>query len=533
MNILKVSLQETIEQLARQGWSQRRIARELDIDRSTVGKYVGPKEASEAKPATISPDGSEASAAPAPGEEAEIGDAKPAISPIGSKAGRKSHCEVFRTVIAEAAELGLSAQRIYQDLVREQQFPGSYDSVKRFVRQLGATRELPFRRIEVEPGTEAQVDFGQGAWVEDEQGKRRRPPVLRAVLSCSRKGYTEITVDQKTESFLRALENGFRAWGGVPRTIVIDNFKAAVKHPDWYDPELNPKLRDFARHYGTTILPCRPGLARHKGKVEAGVKYAQNNALARRKFPSVAAQNGYLLDWEKTVADLRIHGTIRQQVQKVFLELEKPALLPLPVDLFPVFEEAPRSVHRDGHVEVKKAYYSVPPEYVGRDVWARWDSKIVRLFNHRMEVIAMHVRREPGKFCTDPAHIHDHKRTIIERGVEWMMQRAQCMGTGCAAWAQAMYAQRGIEGLRVLQGFLRLAEDYPIGQLERAARRALDAGCWRLRELKQLLEQPSPQTELNFVEQHPLIRDLAEYGSGLSACFQTDQPQPQVIDDPQ
>lgn len=78
-------------------------------------------------------------------------------------------------------------------------------------------------------------------------------------------------------------------------------------------------------------------------------------------------------------------------------------LLPLPVSLFPVFSEAPRKVHRDGYVELEKAYYSVPPEYVGRQVWARWEARLVRIYNQRMEQIAVHSRSEPGKFNTDPS----------------------------------------------------------------------------------------------------------------------------------
>jgi hypothetical protein len=87
-------------------------------------------------------------------------------------------------------------------------------------------------------------------------------------------------------------------------------------------------------------------MPRHKGKVEAGVKYSQNNAVKGRSFTSLAEQNQFLSDWERTVADTRIHGTTRQQVIKVFNEVERAKLLPLPSSLFPVFEEAPRSVHR-------------------------------------------------------------------------------------------------------------------------------------------------------------------------------------------
>ena len=67
------------------------------------------------------------------------------------------------------------------------------------------------------------------------------------------------------------LENAFRYFGGVPATVVIDNLKAGVIRADWFDPELNPKLEEFARHYGTVILPTKPVMPRHKGKVESGV----------------------------------------------------------------------------------------------------------------------------------------------------------------------------------------------------------------------------------------------------------------------
>jgi transposase len=118
-------------------------------------------------------------------------------------------------------DAGLTAQRIYQDLVSDHQFKDGYDAVKRFVRHLGPTNPLPFRRMETEPGEQAQVDFGQGAWVVEE-GRRRRPHVLRVVLSYSRKGYTEVFWQQTTENFIRGLENAFRAFVGVPKTLVID-----------------------------------------------------------------------------------------------------------------------------------------------------------------------------------------------------------------------------------------------------------------------------------------------------------------------
>jgi transposase len=297
-------------------------------------------------------------AIPPTGSRAASG-AKPANVPAGSRAGRTSQCAPLAAVIEHSLLAGLSAQRIYQDLVAGHAFTGGYDAVKRFVRQLAHRTDLPFRRMECAPGQELQVDFGQGAWVLVD-GQRRRPHLFRAVLSHSRKGYSEVVWRQTSESFIRCLENAFRHFGGVPATVVPDNLKAGVIQADWYDPEINPKLEEFARHYGTVILPTKPVMPRHKGKVESGVKYAQNNAVKGRSFESLTAQNTHLSDWEKNVADTRIHGTIRQQVGKFFEAVERPALHPLPASLFPVFEEALRSVHRDGYVEFKKAYYSGP-----------------------------------------------------------------------------------------------------------------------------------------------------------------------------
>lgn len=88
-----------------------------------------------------------------------------------------------------------------------------------------------------------------------------------------------------------------------------------------------------------------------------------------------------------------------------FEEVERDALLKLPIEGFPSFQEAQRTVHRDGHIEVGRAYYSVPPEYLGHRVWVRWDTRMVRIFNDRMEPIQVHARQEPGRFSTPHANI--------------------------------------------------------------------------------------------------------------------------------
>ena len=229
---------------------------------------------------------------------------------VNVEAGRPSHCEPHPACIEAKLEAGLSAQRIYQDLVTEAAFSGSYQSVKRFVRQVRRQQPQRVWRIEVEPGEEVQIDFGTGAPVIDADGRRRRPWVLRVILSFS------------------------------------------------------PKLSSFCRHYGCALPPCLPRTPEHKGKTENEIRHLKGNALRGRTFSSLSGENEFLGHWEKTVADVLIHGTTRKQVATLFAQ-EQKALLPLPPDLFPCFQEGRRTVHRDSYVEVDKAYYTVPPEYIG------------------------------------------------------------------------------------------------------------------------------------------------------------------------
>lgn len=534
-NRLKMAMVQSILLLHTQGWSGRRIARELGVDRETVSRYVQLEQHSPAvcvldggisKPANapILAPGSPACSVPTnapisgPGSGGLVEPPLASIEPIG--AGRRSDCEPWREWIVAKRNQGLSARRIHQDLMNEHAAAIGYDSVRRFLRRLGWTRPLPFRRLECAPGQEAQVDFGKGAPIIGRDGKRRKTHVFRIVLSHSRKGYSESTYRQTTEDFLGALENAFQHFGGVPQTVIIDNLKAAVKHPDWFDPELVPKVAAFCQHYGIVILPTKPYTPRHKGKVERGIDYVQENGLKGRGFDSLGAENHYLGHWETNVADTRIHGTTRKHVGRVFREVEQPALRPLPTERFPSFQEAQRSVNRDGHVAVAKAYYSAPPEYLGRRVWVRWDTRTVRIFNQRFEQVALHLRHEPGRFSTLGEHLVPEKISGIERGAEWLLTKVRGIGPHASQWAEAMLRARGIAGVRVLQGLLALDKRHAQDDIERACATALSYGVFQLRPVRQLIaRKAAKQQPLPFLDEHPLIRPLADYGQWLAAAL--------------
>src|ERR1051325_3152787 len=535
-NHLSMATIDYIVTLYQRGWSKRRIARELTLNRQPVAPHLRAREAA-SNPANAplgsGETGSHSKPAIAPiGSEPIEATSKPANAPLGSEegpespatplshVGRGSDCEPWRGIIVAKLDQGLSAQRIFQDLTGDHNFNGSYFSVRRFVYRLGHSSPLPFRRLECAPAEEAQVDFGTGAPILGPDGKRRRTHVFRIVLSHSRKAYSEAVFQQTTDNFLLCLENAFWFLGGTTQTVVLDNLKAAVAKADWFDPELNPKVRSFAAHYGSAFLPTRPRTPRHKGKVERGVDYVQENALKGRSFASLEEQNAFLRNWEQTVADTRVHGTIRQQVGKLFVEMERPALQRLPTERFPFFHESRRKVNRDGHIEVARAYYSVPPEYLGRQVWVRWDGRVVRVFNERFEPVTVHVRQQPGRFSTQQQHIASEKIAGVERGATWLLARICRLGSQAMAWPQAMLSNRGIEGVRVLQGLLSLSRRHRPQSIARACGIALSHGAYRLPPVRALIDRDAHKQEpLPFLEEHPLIRSLADYDHLVHTSF--------------
>lgn len=502
-NSIPMTTREAIVALRQRGYSKRKIARQLGVHRNTVGNYLresprgsdgGPEPAGGASKCTISTPGSGAENAGAP--EGAGG------------AGRASECEPFQEVIEAKLEAHLHAKRIWRDLVDDHGFAYGYQSVKRFVAKLKVRDPKRVWRMECEPGEEAQVDYGTQYL--EVAGKKKKVHLLRVILSHSRKGYTEAMPRQDTESFIRGIENAFRHFGGVPRVLVLDNLKAGVLKAHIYDPELNPKFAAFCEHYGVVAMPTRPRTPQHKGKVERGVGYVKESALKGRAFASFAGINIHLRDWEGRIADMRIHGTTRKQVAAHFRESEKPALGALPPDLFPSFVEGKRQVHRDSYVEFERAYYEVPPEYIGRALWVRSDGRMVHIFTDAMEQVAVHARLEAGQF-TKVLGCGGTPRSVAENLDHWE-GRAAKIGPEAALWARGLILRRKQAGLRVLMGLIhQLKPRYGAAALDRACAQARLHGQYRLADLKDWLERPAEQESFSFLSEHELIREMDAY----------------------
>jgi transposase len=386
-NVLSKEKRQEVQALGRLGWTLRQIEAATGVRRETSSKYLkaagiairpergrrppskaasqavtdpggDPKAASQA--ITDSAGDSKAasraitdSAATAPAAATAPGSAgRPAPSP--PPVAQPSTCEPHRAMIEAALSRGRNGMSIYQELVDEHGFAGSYSSVRRFLRRLrGEISRAAHAVIHTEPGEEAQVDYGEGPMVRDpNSGKYRRTRLFVMTLGYSRKCVRLLVWRSSTRIWAELHEQALRRLGGCPRVIVLDNLKEGVLAPDIYDPVLNPLYRDMLSHYGVVALPCRIRHADRKGKVERGVGHAQDTALKGKRFESIELAQAHLDHWEERWADTRIHGTTKRQVAAMFAE-EKPHLQALPIEPFRYYDYGTRTVHLDGHVEVQ------------------------------------------------------------------------------------------------------------------------------------------------------------------------------------
>lgn len=511
-NYLKMVDRQRVLALLELGWSYRRIEKETGVRRETIARY-DPRRA--AKPANPTAGSSE----DVDGIGVVGGQKRP--NPTAGSAsvpnllpGPASAAEPFRAEIEAGLRRGLTAQRIWQDLVEEHGFGHGYESVKRFARRLRGQRPEVVDVLEHPPGEEAQVDYFQGPpTLDPTTGRWRRPWVFRMTLCCTRHGHEESMWRQERKAFMRAHEHAFLAFGGVPRVVRHDNLKAAVVRACLYDPDVSELYTAFAHHWGFVPLPSRPRHPEENGVQERSGGYVKDNALRGRRFgDGLEELNAYLQHWNRTVAQLRIHGTTRRQVITHFLEVERPALQPLPGERFALFDVGTRTVHNDGHVEVMAAFYSVPHQLVGRDVRVHWDEHLVRIYVNGAAV-AVHSGLPPGSWSTRPEHRPPHKPARQSAYEVTLLTRIERIGPRAAAWAREAIVERDVRAYRLLQGVVALTRKHPRERVEWACNTALERLCFRYQALRRLVDEAAVRTpQQQLLQTHAVIRDLADYG---------------------
>jgi transposase len=301
-----------------------------------------------------------------------------------------------------------NADVVRQELVAEHGIAVSLRTVERAVaplrRELAAEARATVR-FETPPGKQLQVDFGEKRVVIGEE--TIRVYLFVATLGHSRRLQVRAFRHERQACWFEGLESAFRAFGGVPQEVLLDNTRALVVHHDRLTREVrfNPRLLAFAKHWGFRPRACAPYRARTKGKDERGVGYVKANAIAGREFASWAAFEAHLEQWTREVADMRIHGTTGEPPIERFHRDEAAALQPLAGrPPFQQTRELIRRVQTDCCVEVDGNAYSVPWRLVGEGVVVEISGGRLRIL-HAGREIAVHAERSGRRQrVLEPSH---------------------------------------------------------------------------------------------------------------------------------
>ena len=553
-NALNEKKKQEVLALGRLGWSLRRIEKETGTRRETIAGYLKTAAIAIRPPGRWGKLAVQPDSKPANGVTTDFGGAKPAIEPIPDvdreiskpanevipdsatgasqppkQTATASASEPYRELIEEALRRSRNAKAIWQDLVDDHGFAGSYQSVKRFINKLrGSPHKQPCAVIVTAPGEEAQVDYGEGPMVLDPQsGRYRRTRLFVLTLGYSRKCVRLIVFSSSTRTWAELHETAFARIGGTPHVLILDNLREGVLKPDIYDPMINPLYRDMLAHYQAIALPCRIQDPDRKGKVESSVGHAQKTPLKGQRFGTLQEAQAYLDRWEEHWADTRIHGTTKRQVAAMFAE-EKPALQPLPVEPFRYYFYGERAVHMDGCVEVEAAYYSAPPGWIGRRLNVQWDQRHVRLLDPRTGQLLREHRREPRGAHRILAEDRQQKTPLT---TQQLLQRAANASAAIGSFSKTMYEQQGQVAVRRIQGILSLAKKHGVAAVDDACSAALAVEVYQYRFVRRYLEHHGP-APLSLRQVDPLIRQLTLYRDVIEQRTQS-QSQPNLEDDPE
>lgn len=383
---------EEVRRLQREeGLNVSEIARRLDVDRKTVKKAL-------------------------------LFEWKPYERPNRCDTLLAAHGEFLRH---RAPEVNYSARILYQELVKERGFRGSYQTVKRHVRPMrdsATVDRVCVTRFETPPGQQSQIDWGTAKTY-----FRSQPVVVHyfvLTLGFSRRGYYRVCANEQLGLFLEAHEAAFAHFGGLTREHLYDRPRT-VCEPLGGKWRWNETFRAFAGHWGFEPRLCAPYRAQTKGKVESGVKYVKRNFLPGRRFVDMVDVQAQLDEWNATIADERIHGTTHVRPIERFAE-ERATLLPVAGHgAFGESRRVTRIVADDYLVSFQANRYSVPFALIGKavDVLAVGDA--IRI-EHGGRTVAEHPRlagkyqmrilpeHGPGPVTRNARQRHPHPAPVAE-----------------------------------------------------------------------------------------------------------------------
>ncbi|MBR2256702.1 MAG: IS21 family transposase [Blautia sp.] len=349
---------------------------------------------------------------------------------------------------------------------------------------------LPQERI---PGREIFID-----WIGDtillldnETASQRKAYFFIATIGDSSYPFVEAFLRMDQKCWIQAHIDMLEFYGGVPRLFVPDNTKTAVVYANLYDPQLNHAYQELAHHYEVGITPARVRAPNDKPTVESGVKWLESWLLTWLEDTGKIYQD--ISDLNRDIRQ-RMAELVEKPFQKragsrksVFEELDKPALRTLPGDEFLFFDTVTKKrLPANWHFEIREGkdtfYYSFPYHYAGRPGYAHLYPKKVEIYVTGVGRVAIHQRRFTGKrYVTETEHAPANQQERIKYNMRtgtYYRSKAAKIGDNTARVVKAILEAGPVEeqGYKSCDGLLRMSETYGDFALEKACKRALEAG---------------------------------------------------------
>ena len=334
-------------------------------------------------------------------------------------------------------------------------------------------------RIDRKPGDIVEVDWaGKNAHIIDNiTGEAIDAYVFVAALAYSKYAYAEAFLNRNEASWIAAHNHMYRFYSGVTRILVPDNLRTGITLNSKEETIVNRTYQEMAEHYDTAVLPARPYRPRDKASAESNVGDISIwiiAALRDSQFFTLKELNDAIKE------KLAIYNAKEFQKKpgsrySMYLE-EKPLLRPLPKFPFEIAEWKTAKVQFDYHVACDKKYFSVPYEYVGKDVDLRITEDTLEVF-YAGERIASHPRAIPyGKLHdTIPEHMPPEHKKFGERNADRFKKWADKFGPNTRAVIEYFFSNAKVEqqAYKACRALLHLADKYTVKRLEAACEKSL------------------------------------------------------------
>ena len=452
-----------IHRLKHLGWSVRKIARHLRIDRGSVKKYVTHPGAVQKRPFRTSK-----------------------LDP---------HRDRIKALLDQ--DPAVSAPVVLQHL-KENGFDGKITIVRDYLLELRGKRKrrIAYTRFESPPGKQMQIDWGHFGSLQYND-TRRKLYALVVIEAFSRMLYVRFTHSQKQPALHGCLLEAFARFGGCPTQLVVDNMATAVVERLGSVVRFNDAFLDFLRYFNVEPVACNPGAPFEKGKVESGVKYLRRNFMPLRSFIDLDDVQRQVVHWLDTVANVRVHQTTGQRPVDRF---EKVRLKPLPVHLPDCRETASLLVHKDFAVRFDGNTYTAPPWTIGQTVTVKADPSRVS-FYLKDKRIAVHPRCWQRKQRIEtPSHRQQVKR--LQKRLWHDRQAAAFMSLGTVAvnYLNGLLSA-GLPVKKQVKRLLVLKDRYGSEALIYALTKSMDCKAWGAEYVENIVhQQMAPKNE------HPPVR---------------------------